>query len=102
LLAKYKSKGFRVLLINTLPSAASDAELLIRNLGYSFTLVHAPQGWKHAMGSGANFLLDSHGRVVYHPHLNGTREMQKADQIIKSILHPVNAKGEATVITGGS
>jgi hypothetical protein len=32
------------LVINTWPDGAEDASALVSNLGYSFTLAHAPEG----------------------------------------------------------
>jgi len=72
--------------INTWPGGAEDASALVRNLGYSFKLAHVPEGWKHSMGQGANFLIDQQGRVVFRPHFNGPADLKTADRLIAGVL----------------
>jgi hypothetical protein len=78
--------GFSVLVINTWPGGAEDASALVRNLGYSFKLAHAPEGWEHSLGQGANFLIDQRGRIVFRPHFNGPGDMKTADRLIAGLL----------------
>jgi hypothetical protein len=105
LLRKYAKHGFSVLLINTWPDGADNASALVRNLSYSFKLVHAPEGWKHAMGRGANFIIDQQGRVVFRPHFTGPRDLKTADRLIAGLLrrgsiHP-DPQGRAAISTEG-
>ena len=75
-----------MVVINTWPKGAEDASALVRNLGYSFKLVHAPEGWKHSMGQGANFLIDQQGRAVFRPHFAGPTDLKTADRLIAGLL----------------
>jgi hypothetical protein len=75
-----------VLVINTWPGGAENASALVRNLSYSFKLTHAPEGWDHSLGQFANFLIDQQGRVVFHPHFNGPRDLKTADRLIAGLL----------------
>jgi hypothetical protein len=72
--------------INTWPGGAEDASALVRNLGYSFKLAHAPEGWKHSMGKGANFLIDQQRRIVFRLHFNGPSDLKAADRLIAGLL----------------
>jgi hypothetical protein len=72
--------------INTWPGGAKNASALVRNLSYSFKLVHAPEGWKHAMGQGANFIIDQQGRVVFQPHFTGPKDLKIADRLVAGLL----------------
>jgi len=74
------------LVINTWPGRADDAAALVRNLGYSFKLVHAPEGWKHSMGQGANFLIDQQGRVVFRLHFAVPGDLKMANRLIGGLL----------------
>jgi hypothetical protein len=85
-LKKYAPKGFRVLVINTWPEGAEDASALVRNLGCSFKLAHAPAGWRHTMGQGANFLIDQRGRVLFRPHFDGPQDVRVAERLIAGLL----------------
>lgn len=60
--------------------------MLVRNLGYTFKLMHAPEGWKHAMGQGANFLMNQEGRVLFRPHFNGPGDLRTADRLVAGLL----------------
>jgi hypothetical protein len=79
-------RGFEVLVINNWPAGAHDAKALVRNLGYGFKLVHAPDGWTHSLGRGANFLIDQRGRVVAQPHFGGSRDLAVADRLVRGLL----------------
>ena len=85
LLRKHGSRRFSVLVINTWPGGVEDASALVRNLGYSFKLAHAPEGWKHSLGQGANFIVDQRGRVVFRPHFSGPGDMKTADRLIAGL-----------------
>jgi hypothetical protein len=74
------------LVINTWLGGAEDASALVRNLGYSFKLAHVPEGWKHSMGQGANFIVDQQGRVVCRQHFNGPGDLKTADRLIAGLL----------------
>jgi hypothetical protein len=69
-----------------LPKGADNAKALVRNLCYGFKLVHTPKDWKHAMGQGANFLIDQRGRVVAQPHFGGSRDLVVADRLVRGLL----------------
>jgi len=75
-----------VLVINTWPGGAEDASALVRNLGYSFKLIHSPEDWKHAMGQGTNFLIDQQGQVVFRPHFTGPSDLRTAARLIAGLL----------------
>ena len=75
-----------MVVINTWPKGAEDASALVRNLGYSFKLAHAPEGWKHSMGQGANFLIDQQRRIVFRLHFNGPGDLKTADRLIAGLL----------------
>lgn len=75
-----------VLVINIWPGGAEDASALVRNLGYSFKLAHAPEGWEHSLGQGANFIIDKQGRVVFRPHFNGPGDLTTANRLIAGLL----------------
>jgi hypothetical protein len=75
-----------VLVINTWPGGAADASALVRNLGYSFKLAHAPEGWKHSLGQRPNSILDQQGRIVFQLHFNGPRDLKTADRLIAGLL----------------
>jgi hypothetical protein len=96
LLRKYGKHGFSVLVINTSPGGADNASALVRKLGYSFKLAHAPAGWKHAMGRGANFIIDQQGRVVFRPDFNGPRDLKTADRLIAGLLRRGSLRSGAT------
>ena len=82
-----------MLVINTSPGGAEDASALVRNLGYSFKLVHAPDGWSHSLGQGANFIVDKQGRVVFRPHFNGPGDLRVADRLIAGLFRHDHSPG---------
>jgi hypothetical protein len=86
LLRKYGEHGFSALVINTSPGGVDKTSALVCKLRYSFKLVHAPDGWKHAMGRGANFIIDQQGRVVFRPHFTGPSDLKTADRLIAGLL----------------
>jgi len=93
---KYQSQGFTILAINGIPAQNSYAPGVLKNydvIGLKVPSDKWAQRYDHVSGYPTNYLLDSKGRIMAHPHVYDMSTLQAFEIQIDSLLaHATAAK----------